>query len=222
MRRLYHLTLHGPSRRIRLALGEKDLEAELVEEPVWEWRDAFIALNPMGRVPVLEDGSDRVIQEAAVITEYLDEVATEPPLIGRDPAERAEARRLALWFDEKFQPEVLDPLIGEKVIKRLTGQGTPDSATIRAGTANLTIHMRYLAWLLERRDWLAGERLSIADLAAAACLSCADFIDQIRWDDSPAVKDWYARVKSRPSFRPLLADQVPGMRPPAHYTDLDF
>jgi glutathione S-transferase len=64
--------------------------------------------------------------------------------------------------------------------------------------------------------------MSIADLMAAASLSVLDFMNDMNWDDWAELKIWYARIKSRPAFRALLADQVTGITPPGHYTNLDF
>ena len=136
--------------------------------------------------------------------------------------ERAEVRRLVAWFDGKFAHEVTDNLVGEKVMKRFLGFGEPDSAAIRAGHANIRTHLDYIAFLIERRSWLAGERLSLADIAAAAHISCVDYLGDVPWADHEAAKDWYARIKSRPSFRPLLADAIPGLAPSKVYADLDF
>ena len=70
--------------------------------------------------------------------------------------------------------------------------------------------------------WLAGDALSLADIAAAAHLSAIDYLGDVPWSDHEVAKEWYARIKSRPSFRPLLTDHIPGLAPPKHYTDLDF
>lgn len=219
---LYHLILSPFSRKVRIILGEKDVPVELVAEKVWQRRPEFLRLNPAAQVPVLvaEDGT--AIADSGAIAEYLDEVYPEPPLIGCDPGARAEVRRLVAWFDLKFYREVTRNLTGEKVQKRFLGLGEPSSEAIRAGHANLPVHLDYIAWLTERRNWLAGERFSLADIAAAAHISTLDYIGDMPWEKFPAAKDWYARVKSRPSFRPLLADHIPGLPPPRHYADLDF
>ncbi len=222
MKLLYHLWISPASRMARIALGEKKLEFKLKAENVWERRDDFLALNPMGDLPVLVEDEGRAISGIAVILEYLDEVSPEPGLIGAAALARAEARRLMRWFDVKFQAEVIETLVEEKLTKRFLGHGGPDSGRVRAGHANMRIHMDYLTWLLERRNYLAGDNFSIADIAAAAHLSCVDYIGDVPWDRYEAVKDWYARVKSRPSFRPVLNDVIPGAPPPAHYADLDF
>ncbi|HLG88567.1 MAG TPA: glutathione S-transferase family protein [Alphaproteobacteria bacterium] len=222
MRTLYHLWLSPFSRKIRIVLAEKGLPFDLVLEKVWERRDEFLALNPAGEVPVLVDVDGTVLAESQAIAEYIDEAYPERPLIGPDTLARAETRRLVAWFDIKFNAEVTNNLVGEKLMKRVLRIGEPDAAAIRAGLANIHYHLDYIAYLSERRRWLAGDHFSLADIAAAAHLSSVDYIGDVPWGDHPAAKDWFARLKSRPSFRPLLADHVPGAPPPQHYADLDF
>ena len=163
-----------------------------------------------------------MIPDSNVICEYLEEAYPDTALMGRTLAERVEVRRLIAWFDGRFYQEVTRNLVGEKYIKRMAGRGQPDVAAIRAGYANVKVHLAYLGWLAETRKWLAGNALSLADFAAAGHVSALDFTGEIDWTGSPAAKDWYARMKSRPCFRPLLADRVAGVDPPPHYADLDF
>jgi glutathione S-transferase len=222
MRRLYHLPLSPFCRKLRLVLGEKRIEVELIEEKVWERRLDFLRLNPAGSVPVLIERDGRALADSNAIFEWLEETGPEPRLLPSDPWERAEARRLVAWFDDKFNREVTQNLVHERATKRLSRTGHPDSARIKAGAKAVKTHLEYVGWLVERRHWLAGEQLSIADFAAAAHLSCLDYIDDVPWEVSDAAKEWYARIKSRPCFRPLLGDHLPGFSPPAHYADLDF
>lgn len=226
MRILYHLWLSPYCRKVRLILAEKDLAFDLKEEKVWERRADFLALNPACQVPVLvdEDGPEEpvTLSDSTVITEYLEEAYPQRRLILGSVTERAEIRRLAAWFDGKFNEEVTRNLVGEKLMKRLLGLGGPSSEAIRAGLSNIHYHLDYIGYLCERRTWLGGDHLSIADLAAAAHLSCIDYLGNVPWEDHGDAKEWYARVKSRPAFRALLADRIPGTTPPAHYADLDF
>jgi glutathione S-transferase len=222
MRRLYHLPLCPFSRKLRLILGEKKLEVTLIEEKVWERRLDFLRLNPAGAVPVLIEPEGTVLADSMAIAEYLEEIAPTPPLLPTTPVERAEARRLAMWFDDKFNREVTVNLVQERAMKRLSRSGYPDSGRVKAGARAIKTHLQYVGWLVERRHWLAGETLTIADFAAAAHLSCLDFLGDVPWEVSAPARDWYARVKSRPAFRPLLADHLPGFSPPEHYADLDF
>lgn len=221
MKCLYHLPISPFSRKVRLVLAEKKIGVDLIEERPWERRRDFLALNPAGEVPVLQVEGMTLAGSRAIV-EYLEEVTPEPPLLPKSAAARAEARRLADWFDEKFFHEVTDNLLHERVTKKLMKQGYPDGARIRAGGQNMRHHLDYMDWLLQRRHWLAGEHLTIADFAAAAHLSCLDYINDVDWARSQMVHDWYARIKSRPAFRSLLTDAVPGLSPPPQYADLDF
>jgi glutathione S-transferase len=222
MRTLFHLPLCPFSRKIRVVLREKNLDFELKPERVWDKRPAFLALNPAGEVPVLVEADGTAVADSMVIAEYVEETYRERPLLAIDPIDRAEIRRLTAWFDLKMNREVTQNLVGEKIMKRMMGHGTPSSTAIRAGHANIHYHLDYIGYLIERRRWLAGDHFSLADIAAAAHLSVVDFIDAVPWAEHEAAKDWYARIKSRPSFRDLLLDHMPGLAPPAHYADLDF
>ncbi len=222
MTTLYHLPLSPYCRKVRLVLGEKELPFELKVEQVWERREEFEALNHAGTVPVLVEDDGLVVADSNAICEYLDEAYPERRLVGQTHQERAEVRRLVAWFDQKFGLQVTASLYGEKQLKRLLGQGPADAAVLRAGYANLKLHMQYLGWLVETRKWLAGPNLSLADFAAAAHLSTLDFMNEVDWAKYEAVKEWYALIKSRPAFRPLLGDKVSGLLPPRHYQDLDF
>ncbi len=224
MRALYHFPLLPTARRLRVQLREKKLDSELKLERWWERREDFLWLSPAGELPVLVEDGGRVIAGAYAIGEYLEEAYSETPLLGGDPIARAETRRLVDWFDGKFAREVTQNLLHERFLKRLIGGNGagPDSAAIRAGKANIRIHLDYIGWLADRRNWLAGSGFSLADIAAAADLSVIDYLGDVPWEHNLSAKMWYARVKSRPSFRPLLADRWPGTQPPPHYADLDF
>ncbi len=220
MNRLYHVPLSPFCRKVRLTLAEKRIEVELVEERYWERSPDFLRRNPAGKVPVMRlDG--RTMAESQAICEYLEEAHPNPPLMPKAPAERFEVRRLVAWFDDKFFHEVTANLLYERINKKITGQ-PPDSRAIKTGAAQIKYHLDYMGWLLDQRRWLAGDMMTLADFAAAAHLSSLDYSADVDWNRSASVKDWYAKIKSRPAFRSLLADQVPGFRPAAHYADLDF
>ena len=225
-RRLHHIPLSPFCRKVRLALAEKRLEVDLVEQTPWTRPMDFLRLNPAGAVPVLEDDAGHgraVICDSAAICEYLEETRPERPLLPGGPAERAEIRRLVAWFDDKMHREVTANLVDERVMKKVRGHGHPDSGRIRAGSRNLATHLEYIGWLADQRRWLAGEEISLADFAAAAHISCLDYIDYVVWEKAPApAKEWYQRIKSRPAFRTILADHLSGFPPPDHYADLDF
>ncbi|MDH2326816.1 glutathione S-transferase family protein [Cereibacter sp. SYSU M97828] len=221
MNRLYHVPLSPFCRKVRLTLAEKRIEVELVEERYWEQNPDFLRRNPAGKVPILRiDG--RVLTESQAICEYLEETVPQPPLMPRDPDGRFEVRRLCAWFDDKFHHEVTSKLVYERVNKKISGAGYPDSKNIKFGATRIKYHLDYMAWLLDQRRWLAGDVMTLADFTAAAHLSTLDYISDVDWNRHEVVKEWYAKIKSRPAFRSLLVDQVPGMPQPAHYADLDF
>lgn len=227
MRTLYYMPLDPASRMIRIVLAEKGLPAQLVEKRPWADDDgALAAVNPAATIPVLIDepptGGEIALSPPGAIVEYLEEAYTSEPLLPATSAGRAEARRLCAWFTDKFEAEVTSLTLRERVDKRLMRRGQPDYELLKAGAAALAWHLDYAAWLLDQRHWLAGEKLSIADIAAAAQLSALDYIDFVPWDKFQPVKDWYARLKSRPSMRPILRDRIDGLPPPSHYDNPDF
>ncbi|QLQ20126.1 MAG: glutathione S-transferase family protein [Exiguobacterium profundum] len=221
MIRLYHFPLSPFCRKVRLTLKEKRLEAELIEERYWEQSPDFLRRNPAGKVPVLRMDT-RVMSESQAICEYLDETNATPALMPRDAEGRYEVRRLCSWFDDKFHEEVTSKLLYERVNKKIMGLGYPDSKNVKAGATRIKYHLDYMGWLLDQRRWLVSDAMTLADFTAAAHLSCLDYISDVGWNRNATVKDWYAKIKSRPSFRTLLQDQIPGFPPPAHYADLDF
>jgi len=221
MNRLYHFPISPFSRKVRLCLAEKRIEVELVEERYWEQDPDFIRRNPAGKIPILKYG-DKILTESQAICEYLEDKHPTPALMPRDAEGRYEVRRLIGWFDDKFYDECTSKLLGERLFRKVKGTGYPDSANVKSGAKAIKYHLDYMAWLLEKRRWLAGNEMTLADFTAAAHLSCLDYISDVDWNRSEIVKDWYAKIKSRPAFRSILADQISGFPQPAHYADLDF
>ncbi|MDD3182993.1 MAG: glutathione S-transferase family protein [Alphaproteobacteria bacterium] len=222
---LHHHPLDPPSRRVRLSLAEKKLPFETVIEKPWDPRPDFFKLSPAGDVPtlVIESNNNKLILcNATAICEFLEETQEGPSLLGDDPSFRAEVRRLVDWFEHKMFLECTSLIVGEKAIKRLQGSGEPDSTLLRAGHHNIHNHMDYIDWLTEHRNWLAGDELTLADLAAAAQISCIDYLNDVPWERHLNTKEWYARIKSRPCFRSLLGDHIAGLLPPQNYANLDF
>jgi glutathione S-transferase len=227
---LFHQPLFANCRFVRICFAEYGEELALIDERPWTRRKEFLALNAAGTLPVLLAEGDVPVVGANVIAEYLDEtrgvLKRDKRLLAENPMERAEIRRLVDWYLVKMEGEVTRHLVRERVIKpymdREQGGGSPDSAAIRAARSNIRQHMKYTNWLAGTRNWLAGARITYADMAAGAALSVLDYLGEIEWNNHPAAREWYTRVKSRPSFRPLLAERVRGLQPASHYADLDF
>ena len=222
MRTLYHTWLCPFSRKVRLQLAEKKLDFTLTFEKTWEKRPAFLEMNPTGQTPVLVDLDGTVVVGSIPIGEYIEEAYLQHPLMSSGPAERAEVRRLICWFEDKFYHEVTHNLVFQKTIKRHIEKVGPDSSLIREGQTRIHDHLEYICYLTDHRKWLAGESISLADITAAAQLSAIDYLGDVPWSKHIPAKDWYARIKSRPSFRSLLQDRYPALTPASHYHDLDF
>ena len=222
---LFHFAFDPASRAARLGLGEARAAFEDTPVRPWEPGCPVADLNPSGMPPVLqvnETGRPLVLCEQAAILGWLEDRSKEPFLLPSDPVDRAEVRRLVGWFDRRFTDEVDAVLLHERMEKPLLRLGPPEARALRAGREALKRYFSYFEELLRDREWFAGRRLSLADFAAAAHLSVLDYFGEVGWDAHPGLKTWYMRLKSRPAFRPLLQDRLPGMPPAPHYGDLDF
>lgn len=222
MRNLYHFQLCPFCRKLRILLAEKRLEFRLVEEKFWERRQAFAALNPAMQVPVLAEPDGFNLADSYAIVEFLESRYDDTCFFGKSLNESAEIRRLISWFDQKFFHEVSRYLIDEKILRYLTDNSQPCSEALRAANNNVKTHLKYIEFLTRKHKWLAGEELTVADMAAAAHISVVDYLGDISWEYYPLAKEWYTFIKSRPTFRPLLEDAIQGFTPPKHYRDLDF
>lgn len=231
MTQLFHYPFCPKSRAVRIALAELGQDVALIEELPWAWRPELLAINPSGELPVLLFSDGAAVCGAYAISEFLDEQGLAQTsdwgsegLFPGTIEGRAEVRRLVDWFLSKLDREVTSPLVETKITSRLAGgpSRAPDADTLRAVRHNLRYHLRYVDHLALNRDWLAGSRLSFADLAAAGALSILDYLGDVDWEEHPNAKSWYMRLKSRPAFRGLLSDRLLGLPPHRTYVDLDF
>ncbi len=219
---LYQFPLCPFSRKIRLLMGEKNIPYDPLREDPWNASDAFYNLNPAGRTPVLVDEERGIaLADSRAIGEYLEETVDRLPMISGTAAGRAEIRRLTALFDESFFHDVTEPLLNERMKKRLIFKQPPDSTVLSEAMRMAHGHLDYMDWLIDNRPWLAGSTMSMADLAAAAQISVADYLGGIDWRDHEQTRGWYAVFKSRPSFQPLLTERMDGIRPPDHYGKVD-
>jgi len=223
---LYQFPLCPFSRKVRFLMAEKGIVYDLVRESPWEARDEFLDLNPAGMTPVLvSDSADPVaatLADSQAICEYFEETIETLPLISGSTLARAEIRRLVAWFDQIVYRDVVAPLLNERMIKRIVSRTTPDAGALRDAMRRANTHMDYMDYLLDHRSWMAGGMMSLADIAAAAHISVADYLGGIDWEGHKPTKRWYAAIKSRPSFRPLLAERMEIVTPPKYYDQPDF
>lgn len=220
---LHQFPLCPFSRKVRLLLGEKGVGYELVLERPWERRDEFLDLNPAGQTPVMVDGAKAItLIHSVAICEYIEETVDKAPMINGTATQRAEIRRLTAWFDEQFHGAVGAPLMNERMLKRIVHRQSPDTNALREAMKAANAMLDYADYLLDHRNWMAGSSLSLADLAAAAHISVADYLGGIDWRAHEQTRNWYAGLKSRPAFRPLLSERMGVIAPPAGYDKVDF
>jgi glutathione S-transferase len=214
MRRLTHLVFQPASRLVRLVLGEKRLVV-----------DPQLAEDFRAQMPIFEDTDGTVCTGLWAILDHVEGSYPDNPLVPEDAAERGEALRWLDWANTVFTDQVTRRIVFEKANPRYTGnpsRSTPDMNVIRGGRETLKEMIPHLAAIMDERGNLVGRGCTIADLALAAQLSALDYFGEIAWDTNAPLKEWYMRMKSRPSFRSLLADRVPGQPPIKYYADLDF
>lgn len=222
MWQLYQFPLCPFSRKVRLLLSEKGVGYELWRENPWEQRDEFTRMNPAGRTPVLHNPEREItLVDSRAICEYFEETVEKTPMINGTAANRAEIRRLVALFDENFFADVTHPLMEERMRKRLIYRQPPDSRLLREAMRLANAHLDYIDYLIDNRPWLAGATMSLADLAAAAQISVADYLGGIDWSQHEQARGWYSVFKSRPSFRPLLSERMDVIQPPSHYGDVN-
>ena len=222
MWQLFQFPLCPFSRKVRLVLGEKGVGYDLVRESPWAHRDEFLDMNPAGQTPVMVGAGGVLLIDSQAICEYFEETVESPSMIAGTAAGRAEIRRLVAWFDERVHSDVVAPLMLERMVKRIVHRASPDAKALRSAMKAANSHLDYVDWLLDHRRWLGGAVLSLADLAAAAQISVADYLGGIDWRGHDATKQWYAAMKSRPAFRPLLSERMEIVTPPEHYDKVDF
>ena len=222
MWQLFQFPLCPFSRKVRLLLGEKGVGYDLVRESPWARRDEFLDMNPAGQTPVMVGSGGITLIDSQAICEYFEETIETASMIAGTAAGRAEIRRLVAWFDERVHADVVAPLMLERMVKRIVHRAAPDAKALRSAMKAANSHLDYVDWLLDHRRWLGGSVLSLADLAAAAQISVADYLGGIDWRGHDRTKEWYAAMKSRPTFRPLLSERMEIVSPPEHYDKVDF
>ena len=222
MYKLYYIPLNFYCRAARLILLEKNISFKIINEPYWKRREDFLKINPAGDLPVIVDEENINIIGYESLVEYLDEKKIGKTLLGNNPKERLESRRLCNWVSRKLDKEVMKNILDERVFKGLKENNQPSTVALNAGRKNLKNHMSYFNWLLNRRSFLSGNKFNVADISLAAALSSLDYLNEVDWNNFEKVKNWYAVIKSRPTFRDILEESIFNISPSNHYKDLDF
>ena len=218
---LYHYYLCPSSRFIRIILEEFKIKYNVQLENYWKPQKDFLKINPAGHLPVLINEEGFPIIGANACLEYFQDLNLKPNLLGENYKDKAEIYRLYHWFDTLFKKEVLDPIVYEKVFSRVVDNITPNSSNIRAALQNLTFHINYLDYLLKQQDYLVTNSLTYLDFLASANLSVLDYLGLLNFEKNENIREWYSKLKSRPSFKTLLRDQIVGLNPDEKYKLID-
>ncbi len=223
MQLLYHHPVCPLSRQARIYLTEFNKEFRLVKEGYGSKEGLLIKLNPIGELPILHlDSIDYYLVGIYSIIEYMLDTQENFYFMPQDVMDRAEVRKYINWFNSKFYREVSKILVNEKIIRLLMHQGAPRSNYIMLAKSNLSKHFNFLTNLLEKNTYIMSEKISCADIAAAAHISVIDYLGEINWDSWVTLKEWYSIIKSRPAFQPILQDRIAGFLPSRDYSNLDF
>ncbi|HVZ28253.1 MAG TPA: glutathione S-transferase family protein [Rhizomicrobium sp.] len=214
MRRLIHLMLSPSCRLARLMVAEKRVAC-----------DPVLAEDARHSMPVFIDLDGTRCEGVWAILDHLEGHYPEHPLAPEEAGERRLCLRWLDWAMGPFHESVTQRVVYEKAGQRYTGapaKRAPDMNVIRQGREELKLALKAVGEAVELNGNLAGRLPSLGDLAMAAHLSTLDYFGEVPWEGFPSVEEWYLRLKSRPSFRSILADRVPGQPPVAHYAELDF
>jgi glutathione S-transferase len=208
--RLFYHPFSSNARRVVITAMELNVPVELVVVDLVKREQrqaAFLARNPAGRVPVLDDGGF-VLCESHAIMMYLAGGSPNQTLYPSDLQAQAHVNRWMFWCAAHFQPAI-SVLNWEHVVKRLAGLGTPDASEILRGERLVQETAALLDSHLASREWVAGSAMTLADISlatplmtiATAKLPVAQF---------KHLSNWFARIQSRESWM-RTAVTAPGM-----------
>jgi glutathione S-transferase len=198
----------GPNPRlVRMFMLEKGIEIPAVEIDIMAGanrRPPYTDANPSGQMPALELDDGSVIAETVAICEYLEDIQSSPVLIGSTPEERAETR-MWVW---RVELNVAEPMAnGFRYAEGLAMfkdrvHVIPQAADDLKATAR-----EKLAWLdglMAGKDFLAGDRFTLADVILYCFVDFAAGVGQPRDPALENLEGWFARVSARPSAEASL------------------
>ncbi|HAJ76014.1 MAG TPA: glutathione S-transferase [Gammaproteobacteria bacterium] len=201
--KLYDLPPSPNARRVRIFIAEKGLDIPVVPVNMMTGEnqsEEYLAKNPLGKMPLLELDGGTCIAESAAICRYLEEMNPEPPLLGRDPLDKA----LVDMWHRRMEFELLIPMItifvhtGEMWKDRVTQ--IPQLAEVTA--KNVQARMEWLNQELEGKEFIAGEDYTVADIAAQCAFVMGKAALGIPIPEGlDKLNDWWTRVSARPTAR---------------------
>ncbi len=192
-----YVNLFSPNaRRVRLTAAVLGLSLD--EQPLDFTKGehktpAYLALNPNGSVPTLVD-DDFVLTESRAIMQYLAVKAPHGELLPRDERARADVTRWQFWDAAHFSPQ-LGTIAFQKVFKPMFGMGEADPAKVEEALVNFRRFAGVLDRQLDGKQYVVGERLTVADLTFAASLMYARQ-SEISLAEFPRLAAWFERMSA--------------------------
>lgn len=200
--KLYNLSPGMNPRRVRIFLAEKGIELPLVEVDMMKGENKtpeFLAINPMGTLPVLELDDGTILAESIAICRYFEELHPEPPMFGRTPLERAQVE---MW-NRRMEIELLAPISESFRHTADFWKGrVPQVPEYGAVCRDKAIQrMKWLDTELEGRDFIATNDYTVADIT----LQCALLLGKNTGTKIPEelgnLTRWWQTVTARPTAR---------------------
>lgn len=200
------IKIYGPPRssagRCYFLLEELGLSYEQVPLDMMEKKEhkseAFLKLNPNGKVPCLVD-ADFVIWESLAINNYLAE-KYKPELLGANAQEKGLVQQWSIWALLELQPPMVDILIQTL----FTPEHKRDANLIAQAKEKIPPKLEILNRYLLNKNFVVGEKFTLADLNVASVVNIASGL-QIPLKDYPNLSAWFTKIKTRPSFEKLLS-----------------
>lgn len=199
--KLYHNPLSPNARRALLTAKHAGVA---LEEVVLDFmkgdhkKPDYLALNPNGMIPTLQDG-DFVLSESRVIAQYIASKKPESKLLPMDERLRFDVQRWSTWDAAHFSPPIGN-ITFEKLLKPMMGAGQTDDAVV---TESLTKFGRFApvlnAHLGKAGGWLVGGNLTVADFIVGSSLTYAGPIS-LPLDEYKNVKSWLGRLRELPAW----------------------
>ena len=206
--KLYDFALAPNPRRVRIFLAEKGVELEVVQVAIRDgaqFDPAFRAINPNCTVPVLQLDDGTILNDSSAICRYIEEIYPEPPLLGRDPLEKALVENWLRRVELEGYQAVAEIL--RNSLERFKDRGVPGPlpiqqipALVERARKRLGAFFEMLDARLDESAFVAGSSFSAADIAALVAVDfAANGVQERPPEGLAALKSWHHKVSARPS-----------------------
>lgn len=201
--KLYQNNTAPNPRRTRIFLAEKGIEIPTVDLDIMTFEcqtDEFTAKNPMQRIPVLEFDDGTCLAESIAICRYFEEIQPDPPLFGTDARDKAEVE---MWH-RRMESEIFITIssVFRHTHPAMAELQVPQVADwAEANRAHLEERLTWLDTVLADRPFVAGERISMADITGVVAIDFMRVLKRKLDDTTPNILRWHKEMAARPSYQ---------------------